>query len=58
MVVESDKTQCKYLYTYKPKLYKMYKRQKYDVTSEIEEEHARYAELDEEKVYMIKYLSR
>ena len=57
MVVENDKTQCRYLYTYKPKFYKMNKRQEYDMTSEIEEEHIKYAELDGEKVYMIKYLS-
>ena len=52
MVVEGEKTQCRYLYTYKPKLYKMYKRQGYDMISEIEEDYAKYAQLDGENVYI------
>ena len=54
MFVEYNKTQCKYLYTYKPKLYKVYKKKDIDMFSRIEEPYAKYDVVDN-KVYTIKY---
>lgn len=49
-------TQCKYVYTYKPKQYKIYKSKNYDMTSEFNDKFTRYQEIDDENVCIIVYI--